>query len=134
MWKMEILTTILPRTKITTIFRAGSSQNFTVFISLLAPFSFTFGALFAVAAPSAPVFLEHVEPASSRAWLFYLVFHQMENLTQTWSDPETSNLQSTIRRNPQPTLKTENSHLYMKPFNRHLNLLDLWPNYSFIAH
>ncbi len=48
--------------------RVGSSQNFTVFISLLAPFPFEFGALFTVAAPSAPVFLEHVEPASSRPW------------------------------------------------------------------
>ncbi len=31
------------------LIRAGSSQNFTVFISLLAPFPFAFGALFTVA-------------------------------------------------------------------------------------
>ncbi len=47
-------------------YRAGSSQNFTVFISLLAPFHIAFGALFTVATHSAPVCLEHVEHASSR--------------------------------------------------------------------
>ncbi len=50
------------------VFRAGSSQNFTVFICLLAPFPNAFGALFTEAAPSAPVCLEHVEHASSRPW------------------------------------------------------------------
>jgi hypothetical protein len=49
--------------------RAGSSKNFTVFICLLAPFPIAFGALFTVAAPSAPVCLEHVEHASSRPWV-----------------------------------------------------------------
>jgi hypothetical protein len=44
-------------------FRAGSSQNFTVSISLIASFPFAFCALFTVAAP---VFLEHVVPASSQ--------------------------------------------------------------------
>ncbi len=53
--------------------RAGSSQNFTVFIFLLAPFPFAFGALFIVAAPPVPVFLAHVEPASSRPCLFWKV-------------------------------------------------------------
>jgi hypothetical protein len=43
--------------------RAGSSPNFTVSIYLLAPFAIAFGAELTVAAPSAPVFLEHVEPA-----------------------------------------------------------------------
>ncbi len=37
-----------------------------MFISLLASFPFAFGALFTVAVPSAPVFLAHVEHASSR--------------------------------------------------------------------
>ncbi len=56
------------------IIRAGSSQNFTVFISLLAPFPFAFGALFTVSAPSASVFLKHVEAASSRPCLSFTYY------------------------------------------------------------
>jgi hypothetical protein len=65
------------RTKL--IIRAGSSQNFTVFICLLAPFPIAFSALFTVAAPSAPVCLEHVEHASSRPCSSYTIESHCEN-------------------------------------------------------